>query len=420
LYFFFFYPVGTDAPRQGIAVGTLLLVLSFLAAWGVRYADPAVYADLVNASFRPSAPDMRAALLSLFLHGGWAHLLGNSLYTWIFGRQLESRIGFAGLLFLFVGGGLAGCWAQAWTTPPGSATWDLPVIGASGGVAALLGATMLRFHHQRVRVLWFLFAFLGGMTRGGVAHVNTVLAALIWFGFQIVHGLIAWSHGGSLTAYGSHAGGFLSGLVLGLLLGLPSGARREIHRERGRRHFERGDWHAAVGELTQHLRLVPDDDEARAMRARCHVVLGQSGEAAREYLDLFRHARQEGDPARMAPLYRQMRVHAIPSNLDERGLLRLAFRFQKAGFPEAAGDAYLELATQYPDGPKAELALIRRAELQWKAGDYEEALAEYQRLLEQYPASDWRELAEGRVQSIRALTGRRAPAWRLPAGIGSS
>ena len=420
MYFFFFYPVGTDAPRKGAAPGTAILVFLFLAIFALRYVRPDIYGELIWASFRPSTPSLKGALLSLFLHGGWMHVLGNSLYIWIFGRQLESRLGFPVLALVFLVGGIAGCWGQAWITEPGTRNWDLPVIGASGGVAALLGASMLRFHHQRVRVLWVLFALLGGMTKGGVAHVPTVLAALAWFGLQIVQGLVAWGQGGGSTAYGAHGGGFLVGIGLALVLGLPAGARREIHREKGRRWFDKGNWYAAVGELTKHLELVPDDVQVRTMRARCQVILGQSGEAASEYLTLFRSAREAGDTERMASLYRQMRVYAIPTNLDEAGLLKLAFRLQKSGHERDAAEAYLELASRFPEGPKAELALIRRAEIEWKIGNYEEALAEYQRLLETYPGTDWRGLAEGRSSSIRALTGRPGPGPRRPPGSPSA
>jgi hypothetical protein len=340
--------------------------------------------------------------------------------VWIFGRQLEARLGFLMLAVVLVAGGVAGCFAQAWITEPGSRNWDIPIIGASGGVAALLGASMLRFHHQRVRVLWVLFAFLGGMTKGGVAHVPTVIAALVWFAFQIVQGLVAWGNGGGSTAYGAHGGGFVAGMVLGILFGLPAGARREIHRQRGRRWFEKGNWYAAAGEFTKHLEIEPGDNEVRAMRARCWVVLGQSGEAAGEYLELFRAARAEGDVEGMARLYRQMRVYAIPTNLDEAGLLKLAFRLQKAGHDRDAAEAYLELASRFPEGPKAELALIRRAEIEWKVGNYEEALAEYQRLLGTYPQTDWRDLAEARTRSIRALTGRPDPGPCRPPGTPSA
>ena len=123
-------------------------------------------------------------------------------------------------------------------------------------------------------------------------------------------------------------------------------------------------------------------------------------------LRLFRDARQAGDVERTAELYRQMRLYAIPTNLTESGLLKLAYLLRKGGHRREAAQAFLEIVNRYPDGPKAEIASIRRAELLWELGETEDALLEYERLLASHPESDWRELAEGRVDSIRALTGR--------------
>ncbi|MCA9751564.1 MAG: rhomboid family intramembrane serine protease [Gemmatimonadetes bacterium] len=406
MYFFFFYPVGTDAPKQGRGIGTYLLVTTLLAVYLIRTLSPVTYGTLVGASFFPDHPTWRGAFLSLFLHGSWMHLIGNGLYLAIFGRQLESRLGFPLLALVFVAGGVAGCWSQLLVTDPTSRLFHIPVIGASGGVAALLGATLLRFHHQRVRVAWVLLALLGGITKGGATFVPTFVAVAFWFALQVVQGLVAWGNGGANTAYGAHAGGFLAGIALAILFGLPAGVRREVHRERGRRHFERGDWWAAIGELSRHLEIVPGDDESAAMRARAYVVLGQIGDASTEYLRLFRDARQAGDVERTAELYRQMRLYAIPTNLTESGLLKLAYLLRKGGHRREAAQAFLEIVNRYPDGPKAEIASIRRAELLWELGETEDALLEYERLLASHPESDWRELAEGRVDSIRALTGR--------------
>ena len=423
MYFFFFYPVGTDAPRQRLGLGTLLFVAVLLGSFSLRFLAPETYLELVYASFVPATGGLGPALLSVFLHGSWMHLIGNSLYLWIFGRQMESRLNVAFLYLIVIVGGVVGCYVQQAITDPATRGWITPIIGASGGVAALLGATMVRFHHQRVKVLWFLFAFLGGMTKAGVTHVPTIVAALGWFAFQVVYGLVAWGNGGASTAYGAHAGGFVAGVVLAIAFGFPVAARREVHLARGRQYFERGQWHAALGELDRHLSRVPGDLEARRMKARCQVVLGDAGEAARTYLELFRDIREGEDLEAIARIYREMRVYAIPSNLSESGLLKLAFRLHKGDLLPEASLAYFEVAANFPDGPKAELAQVRRAEIEWKLGNYEEALAEYERLSENYPESSWTDFIDGRIRSIRALTGRRAPGrlrpedtrkWRAP------
>jgi membrane associated rhomboid family serine protease len=406
LYFLFFYPVGTEAPSGRRPVGTVLLLLVLLALFSLRYLRPDLYLELVNASFRPADPRLLPAFLSLFLHGGWLHLGGNALYLGIFGRALEARLGFGALAWLFAGGGVAACWTQALFTSPDAFNRGAPMIGASGSVAAVLGATLVRFPHVRVRVLWVVFALLGGLNRGGVAHVNTVLACALWFALQFAHGLVAWGNGGSATAYAAHAGGFVVGLLFALALGWQREARREIHRERARRYFERGDWHAAAGELTEHLRHVPEDRDARARRARCWVLLGRSGEAAAEYQRAFRSAAEARVNDELARLVEEMRRYGVGSGLDARELLRLAFDLQKAGRADAAALVYEEITNRFPEGPLAEIALIRRAEIFWGVlGDYAQAQSDYRRLVDSHPASEWRELAEARLRSMRALTG---------------
>jgi membrane associated rhomboid family serine protease len=406
VYFFFFFPVGTDSKPGYPPIGTALLVATILALFSLRHLSPDLYWALVEVSFRPSAPSLDGAFLSLLLHGGWGHLLGNGLYLYIFGRQLESRHGLLSLVLIFFAGGIASNYVQSFFTPETSGNYTLPVIGASGSVAALLGATILRFSHQRVRVLYLLFAFLGGMTRGGVIHVNTVPACLFWFVFQVVQVLVAREGGGGSIAYSAHAGGFLAGIVLGIALRLPQEAKREVHRERGRRYFEKANWYAAAGELTTHLDICPHDREARAMRARCAIILGRGGEAATDYLTVFREAKQAGDLDEVAHLYREMHRYGIGSNMSQPGLFKLAFRFRRAGHSAPAADVFQEIATRFSADPKSELALIRRAEILWEdLGQYEEAQETYGFYLESFPDSQWRDLAEARLGAMRALTG---------------
>ena len=413
MYFFFFFPTGTDSKPGHPPVGTALLIATMVGIFSLSHLRPELYGALLGATFFPSHPTWPGAFLSIFLHGSWAHLAGNMLYLWIFGRQFEGRLGLGALAVVLLGGGVLSCWAQAALTPPDSRAYHLPLVGASGGIAALLGATMLRFSFQRVRVLYFLFALLGGIARGGVVGVPSVLACGFWFAFQIVHGLVAWGHGAATVAYAAHAGGFVAGLGLGVLAGYPAQARRERHRERGRRQFEKGNWFAAAGELTSHLALSPDDHEAREMRARCFLLLGQIGEAAGDYLVAFRDARRRHDVDRVARLYSEMRRYGVGTNLQMPALLRLAFDLQRGGHANEAAIAFEELASRFPAGPEAELAMVRRAELLWcNLGRIEDALHAYENVLAAHPQGEWRHFAEGRVRAMRALAGARVVSSR--------
>jgi hypothetical protein len=257
-----------------------------------------------------------------------------------------------------------------------------------------------------VRVLYFLFALIGGVTKGGVVYVNTVIAAMTWFALQVIYGLVAWGNGGASTAYMAHIGGFVAGVLLGVVLRFPEQAKREVHLERGRRYFEAGNWFAAAGEFAEQLRIAGENEEARALRARCFVLLGRTAEATEEYQTAFQLARRRQDMSRQAELYREMRRYGIGTSLQPPALMRLAFDLQKAGEYDGAVEAYWQIETSFSGSDRAELAAIRRAEILWdQLGDMERAKLAYRQLLERYPKGEWRGLAEARLRSMDTLTG---------------
>jgi tetratricopeptide (TPR) repeat protein len=331
---------------------------------------------------------------------------GNALYLWVFGRQIESRMGLLPLFLLFIAGGMAASWIQGICTPDDSWARNLRIIGASGSVAALLGMTVVRFPHRRVRIAYFLFTIIGGYARASTAYLHAFIACGLWFVFQVAHGLVALGNGGGNVAYFAHAGGFLFGALVSFAFGLHRRVREEIHRDRGSRYAERCQWHAAAGEYTQHLQLVPDDFEVARARAQALDLAGSSTESMREYRRLLGDIRKKKNVGLAADLYLEMRKRGIEADLNASGLLKMAFEFQRGRFDEAAVVAYEELGARFPEHPGADLARLRAAEILWeKLGRLEDARAEYEKLLETYPDSEWCEIAEARVSSMRALTG---------------
>jgi TolA-binding protein len=133
------------------------------------------------------------------------------------------------------------------------------------------------------------------------------------------------------------------------------------------------------------------------------------GEAAADYLIAFREMRRAGAIDRVARLYGEMRRYGVGTNLGEAALLRLAFEFQRVGESTAAAEAFDEVASRFPVGPQAEMAMVRRAEILWSdLGRIEDALHAYERVLQSHPGGEWRQFAEARVRSMRAMTGAGA------------
>jgi rhomboid family protein len=156
-------------------------------------------------------PPAAKMLTSMFLHGGWFHLIGNMLYLWIFGNNVEDVLGRGRYLFLFLACGIAAALAQAFSNP----TSHIPMVGASGAIAGVLGAYLLLHPGANVRCfLWIVIFFR-------IVNVPAWMMLGLWFTMQLVSGLMA-SPGQPGVAFWAHVGGFVSGLVLVVVL-RPSG-----------------------------------------------------------------------------------------------------------------------------------------------------------------------------------------------------
>jgi membrane associated rhomboid family serine protease len=147
---------------------------------------------------------------SMFLHAGWLHLLGNLLYLWIFGNNVEDRMGRPMFLGFYLLGGIAAVAGQALIDQ----TSEVPMIGASGAISAALGAYLVLYPRARIQSLVFLGFFYQ------LIAVPAVIVLGFWFVLQVIDGL------GSLGAASSVDGGVavfahIGGFVIGALLGLP-------------------------------------------------------------------------------------------------------------------------------------------------------------------------------------------------------
>jgi len=210
---------------------TLIAACILIFFWQVSLGPDGMLAALHAFGMIPAvlfgeaqlAPDLRMVpapltlITSMFLHGGWMHLIGNMLYLWVFGNNIEDRLGHARYLGFYIGCGLVAAISQI-VPEPYSTT---PMVGASGAISGVLGAYLVFYPTARVVVLiplFFVF-FLHELRAGWLL--------LIWFAFQILSALAAPSSGG-VVAWWAHIGGFVAGMVVALAV-----ARRSRRRYRG-------------------------------------------------------------------------------------------------------------------------------------------------------------------------------------------
>ena len=142
-------------------------------------------------------------VISMFLHGGWGHLLGNCLFFWVFGNNIEDSLGSFRFLVFYIVCGLAAAAAHIIAQPAS----PLPTVGASGAISGILGAYLVLYPRVRVRMLFLFF----------IVPIRAWLVLIWWFFWQLVAALPELTNGADLTggvAVWAHVGGFVTGVIL--------------------------------------------------------------------------------------------------------------------------------------------------------------------------------------------------------------
>jgi membrane associated rhomboid family serine protease len=221
-------PLWDTQPHHRAPVLTALLIVACLAVFGYEVSLMLAGAKgfetwmtthaLVPARWLAGVTDpaqWATVATSMFLHGGVAHVLGNCWFLWVFGNNVEDRLGFFGFGIFYLVSGLVAALAQI-AADAGS---TVPMVGASGAISGVLGAYLIFFPRSWVVALvpWIV----------PVLPVPAVVFLVLWFVVQAYAGvgsLLAGSSGAGGVAWWAHAGGFLAGV--GLALVWPKGRRR--------------------------------------------------------------------------------------------------------------------------------------------------------------------------------------------------
>ncbi len=201
-------PLRDVIPSRTVPVITVTIIVLNAAAWILELSMPseraltqflAIY-GVVPAAFRPMT-----LLTSMFLHGGWSHIIGNMLYLWIFGDNVEDELGHGRFIVFYLLCGITAALGQIVMDP----TSMVPTIGASGAIAGVMGAYFVLY--PRSRVLTFIpFPFLS------VVEVPAIFLLGFWFLMQLLNaGAVASAAnaGGGGVAFAAHVAGFVVGMI---------------------------------------------------------------------------------------------------------------------------------------------------------------------------------------------------------------
>jgi membrane associated rhomboid family serine protease len=208
-------PFKDDNPTRIFPFVTILLIFLNSAVFLIEILHPAGMKEIVyNFGAIPHnllslSTDQPVHILitpftSMFLHGGFIHIIGNMLYLWIFGNNIEDRLGHIRFLFFYLASGLVAAYAHSITSPNSM----IPMIGASGAVSGVLGAYLLLYPHARIHTLLWIGFYIE------VVRIPALIVIGFWIIIQIFNGLISkglMAQGG--VAWFAHIGGFIFGLI---------------------------------------------------------------------------------------------------------------------------------------------------------------------------------------------------------------
>jgi len=209
-------PIRDDTPSRTFPLVTFLLILANGLVWlwelslggGATLNHfyyqfgfvPGVLTGVYKAPSWAIAPYFLTTLTSMFIHGSWGHILGNMLFLWIFGNNIEDYLGHNKYLLFYLAGGVVAAIVQLLSGP----TSQVPTIGASGAIAAVMGAYFFLYPKAKIQTLVF-FIFIT------IVRLPAWIFLGIWFVMQLFEGTFGAAQG---VAVWAHVGGFLFGVVI--------------------------------------------------------------------------------------------------------------------------------------------------------------------------------------------------------------
>ena len=329
-----------------------------------RYEELRSTSVLEHYSFVPAHPTWYSYITANFLHGGWLHIIGNMWFLWLAGIVLEDVWGRGLYLVVYLISGAFALQVHSWCNP-GS---NIATLGASGAVAALMGAFLVRFPRVRINMMWIWMFFR--ITR---FSAQALWLLPLWFAMEIFSGVLFGTRGG--VAHMAHVGGFVFGVLAALAIcysGVEHAINKAIEQEIDPAHDAELDQirdlvgqnllDHALGELDRYTAVNPESESA--------LLLQQDIQWHKSNIPAYVHATQ-----RLCALHLNMRAtdHALKDYEDFMqaggGLLppetwfKLCHALEEQQEYERALGEYQELAQAYPKDRQGLMALLAAARL---------------------------------------------------------
>lgn len=329
-------------------------------------------------------------LTSCFFHNGLiGHLLPNMALLYLFGRQLEQAMGKLEYILFYIGACFAGsilhvAIIQAAGTPHDA---EIPVVGASGAVAAVAGAYMVRYHRKTFN--------LGGMEIPALIPIAGWVALQLLFGISGLYGDFLLGINLKYVSYWSHLGGFTFGIVIALLSNMALFGEREYLTAEAQKHYDEGNLLEAAQNYESLLKYDPDNAEAHNELGRIWAILEEEDQSIPYYHCAVEFYIGQGREAEALETAEEMKQFWPDSTLNAATRFRLATYLEETGETEQAVLEFQRIARDEPKSEEAQMSLLKVGQLQLSAlRNPQSSIHTLQGFLEKYPQSEWKRFVE--------------------------
>jgi pentatricopeptide repeat protein len=353
-------PIGDDNPREKVPYVTYSLIgintiVYIYFAW-IR----GNYQEFVTQfGFIPGQYHILTVFTSMFLHGDIFHLVGNMLYLWIYGDNVEAKFGKVRFLLFYLASGVVAHGLQT----SFSTNLQIPNIGASGAIAGVLGAYLVLF--PRAKIIFWYFFLIYFRFYSGKFRIPAWLVLGFWFAQQLIFGYFGLSKTAALeggVAFFAHIGGFLCGLGVMLLF-------RQLYR------FQRARLLNPVIDDMQQNRFSYDSEQRKGIRG---------------YQKTIKEVLLKQGTGEAVPLYEQMQSQYPDSTVDAETAFQLAESYCRRKEFDKALTTYKKMLIEHPHSDKADNALWCMAEVYQQQYHLPEKSDQcLQIILDGYPLSEW-------------------------------
>lgn len=385
----FFIPYRVNRPFTRWPVLTIGLIVTNVLVYFAAASNLEWVAK--NFGFLPNASGLYTWFTGMFLHGDlFFHLGWNMYFLWLFGSVLEDAIGKIRFIIIYLAGGLAADLIHGLIASAFIQGGDrVPLIGASGAIAAVMGVFAVRFYKNEISMAYFAWVFM--FLRWGVFEISSVAGLGLWLAREFLSGFLQLGGLPSSVANWAHIGGFLFGVAVAFVFKLAKEADTEYLTDEATTYARGGVHDVAAAKYRQLAENDPNNPDILVQKARSMILSdnGDKRQAAADFkkaIELFMRA---GRKPEALQAYQELSGALHDVRLDPKTLLSIGSLSEGVHEYELAVRTYVDLIHQQPDSWEAEKAQFRLAHVYLAMGMSQDAMRVWQEFADRYPGSEW-------------------------------